>query len=56
MASPALSLFENALALTTPPTSGEEITRFLLFLNFSFMSGIICLAEKMLSTGISKKP
>ena len=56
IARPASSLFAKARARTTPPTSGEEITRLSLFANFFFISLIIGGAEKILSKGISKKP
>ena len=43
IANPALSLFANALARTTPPTSGEAITRLLFPANF--LSHIFLLLE-----------
>ena len=49
------TLFAIALARTTPPTSGETITVFLLS-NFFLISSINTGAAKRLSVGISKNP
>ena len=56
IASPASNLLAKALALTTPPTSGEATTKSLFPLNLSLTSSIIGLTEKILSKGMSKKP
>ena len=55
MAKFALIRLAMALALTTPPTSGETITTG-LFLYFSSISFKNTGAANKLSVGISKKP
>ena len=55
MAMLELILLPKALALSTPPTSGETQTK-LLVLIFFYMSLANIGVENKLSTGMSKKP
>ena len=55
IAIPELTLLPKALALSTPPTSGETQIKFFVLI-FFFMSLANIGVENKLSTGISKKP